>query len=207
VLTTEEHVDMAESAELLARARNGDADAFCEVAKACEGRLFRQALALCQNPTTTEDLTAETIIEAWKSLGRFDGNCRFSTWLYAILVHRFQKFVRQARSRPVPLAALPAEQAEEWESALERLAGSEPAPGENLEQKELNAQLTQGIESLPEEHQQVVWLRFYGGASLAEIGAALGLPIGTVKSRLHHALKKLRRMQSMVNLSRELGDT
>ncbi len=207
MLTTEEHFDMAESAELLARARNGEADAFCELAEGCEARLFRQALALCQNPTTAEDLTAETIIEAWKSLGRFDGNCRFSTWLYAILVHRFQKYVRQARSRPVPLAALPPEEAEERESVLERLAGNEPGPGENLEQKELSARLSQGIETLPEEHQQVVWLRFYEGASLAEIGAALGVSTGTVKSRLHYALKKLRGMQSIVNLSRELGDT
>lgn len=194
---------MAESAELLARARKGDPNAFCELAEACEERLFRQALALCHNPTLSEDLTAESMIEAWKSLARFNGNCRFSTWLYAILVHRFQKYVRQARNRPVPFA----DSAEERESALEQLPGTEPAPAENLEQQELRDKLNQAIESLPEEHQQVVLLRFYEGARLPEIAAALSVSIGTVKSRLHYALKKMRAMQSIVNLCRELGDT
>jgi RNA polymerase sigma-70 factor (ECF subfamily) len=204
---TEGHIDMAETDELLARARTGDADAFCELVQACETRLLRQAVALCHNATVAEDLTAETIIEAWKSLGRFNDNCRFSTWLYAILVHRFQKYLRQARSRPIAVSDLSSNEAAECDVMVEQLAASEPAPGQNLEQKELSAKLTQAIESLPEEHQEVLLLRFYEGAHLPEIAAVLGISLGTVKSRLHYALKKLREMKSVVNLSREMGDT
>jgi RNA polymerase sigma-70 factor, ECF subfamily len=74
-------------------------------------------------------------------------------------------------------------------------------------QKELSAQLSQAIELLPPIHQQVVRLRFYEGASLPEIAGALGLPLGTVKSRLHHALEHLRQMKYLVNLFNESEDT
>jgi RNA polymerase sigma-70 factor (ECF subfamily) len=58
----------------------------------------------------------------------------------------------------------------------------------------------QAVASLPEEHRLVVELRFFAGATLDEIAAALGCPLGTVKSRLHHALEKLRQMNLAVNL-------
>ncbi len=79
---------------LLRRAAEGDAEAFCHLAAPCERRLFQRALALCRNPALAEDLAAETLVAAWKSIKRFDGRCRFSTWLYAILVHRFEPSAR-----------------------------------------------------------------------------------------------------------------
>ena len=68
----------------------------------------------------------------------------------------------------------------------------------------------QAVASLPEEHRLVVELRFFAGARLGEIAAVLGCPLGTVKSRLHHALEKLRQMNLEVNLftsCRESGDS
>jgi RNA polymerase sigma-70 factor (ECF subfamily) len=207
VIITEERSGPSESANLLARARAGEADAYCELAQACEERLFRQAIALCHDPTTAEDLAAETLIEGWRSIARFDGSCRFSTWLYAILVHRFQKTVRRARSRPATLARLPQSERDAGESSLERLPDARPLPAENLVQQEQATRMRAAIDLLPPKHQQVVLLRFYEEASLSEIAAALGLSLGTVKSRLHHALEKLRRMPILVNLSDPAGDT
>lgn len=189
-----------ESRELLQRAREGDADAFCTVAQAHEHRVFQQALALCRHPATAEDLAAETLIEAWKSITRFDGSCRFSTWLYAILLHRHQKLVRRLRSRPVPLSALPATEADTREQLLERLADTHPMASDAFVQAEADAALREAVELLPEKHRQVVLLRFFQDASLPEIAAALGVSVGTVKSRLHHALEKLRRMKSLGSL-------
>jgi len=193
--------------ELLEQARQGEPEAFCELAREHEARLFQQAVALCRNPATAEDLTAETIIEAWRSLPRFDGTCRFSTWLYGILLHRYQKLVRKLRSRPVPLSALPPGDAAAGERLLEQLPDTTPSPAEVLDQADLDAPLRHAIAALPEKHQQVVELRFYASASLPEIATALGLSVGTVKSRLHHALEKLRNMKSVVNLSNRLRDT
>jgi RNA polymerase sigma-70 factor (ECF subfamily) len=190
----------AELKELVQRAREGDAEAFCAVAEAHEQRLFQQAFALCRNPAAAEDLAAETLIEAWKSIGRFDGSCRFSTWLYAILLHRHQKLVRRQRSRPVPLSALPVSEANASEQLLERLSDSQPSSPDALAQAEADTRLREAVAALPEKHRQVVLLRFFEDATLTEIAAALGLSVGTVKSRLHHALVKLRRMKSVEDL-------
>ena len=205
--TTETRTDPTGSAELVSRARDGDSEAYCVLAEACELRLFRQAVALCRDAALAEDLVAETLIEAWRSLHRFDGTCRFSTWLYSILVHRFQKAARRARARPLSLAALPSDTATEGELLLGRVADASPLPSARVMDQERAAHLRAAIEVLPGTHQQVVLLRFYEGASLPEIAGALGLPLGTVKSRLHHALEKLRRMRSVVNLSADSGDT
>ena len=186
--------------ELLEQARQGEPEAFCELAREHETRLFQQAVALCRNPAAAEDLVAETILEAWKSLPRFDRSCRFSTWLYAILLHRYQKFARKLRSRPIPLSAMPLGEAETGEQLLEQLPDTTPSPADALDRADLDAPLRHAIAALPEKHQQVVLLRFYESASLPEIATALGLSVGTVKSRLHHALEKLRRMKSVANL-------
>ena len=207
MVTTEAQADPAGSAELLSQARDGDAQAYCVLAEACETRLFRQAVALCRNPSLSEDLVAETLVEGWRSLKRFDGRCRLSTWLYAILVHRSQKSVRKARSRPVSLASLRSADETPEESLLEQLHDSTPLPPEALMEKERARRLRDAVDALPPTHQPVVLLRFYEGASLPEVAAALGLSLGTVKSRLHYALEKLRRMKLILNLSARTGDT
>ena len=196
-----------ETQQLLQRARDGEAEAFCALAQAHEQRLFQQALALCRNPATAEDLAAETLSEAWKSIGRFDGSCRFSTWLYAILLHRHQKLVRQQRSRPVPLSTLPVSDANASEQRLERLPDPQALSPDVLARTDDDARLREAVQALPEKHRQVVQLRFFEEAALPEIAAALGLSVGTVKSRLHHALEKLRKMKTIVNLLNPPGDT
>ncbi len=193
--------------DLLTRARQGDAQAFCALAEAHEGRLYRQAVALSKDPSLAEDLVSETFVEAWKSLGRYNESCRFSTWLFAILLHRYQKSVRKARSRPVPLAALRGTEAERERDRLENLPAAGPTPAEAAAHRELNRQLREAIDALPAKHRDVILLRFFEDASLPEIAAVLGCSLGTVKSRLHHALEKLRRVPMAVNLSDLSGDT
>ena len=79
-----------EESELLAQARQGDTEAFCLAVRGQQSRLFRQAVSLCRDESTAEDLVVETITEAWRSLARYNGACRFSTWLYSILLHRYK---------------------------------------------------------------------------------------------------------------------
>jgi RNA polymerase sigma-70 factor, ECF subfamily len=196
-----------ETQQLLRRARGGEAEAFCALAQAHEQRLFQQAIALCRNPAAAEELAADTLLEAWKSIGRFDGRCRFSTWLYAILLHRYQKLIRQQRSRPVPLSLLPGGEAEARQQLLERLPDTQPLSPDALARADDNTRLRGAVQALPEKHRQVVQMRFFEDASVSEIAGALGLSVGTVKSRLHHALEKLRKMESVVNLSDGLRDT
>ena len=93
--------------ELIGRAQAGEAIAFEQLASLHAAPLWRCALTLGKDSHWAEDLAQETLVEAWRSLACFDGRCRFSTWLFAILLHRRQKWARRVRSRPRALAWLP----------------------------------------------------------------------------------------------------
>src|SRR5665213_1259500 len=103
MVITDDGAETTAPGELLTRARAGDAPAFCRLVGPLQTRLLRQAAALTGDLSLAEDLVSETLVEAWKSLPRYDESCRLSTWLYAILLHRYQKWVRRARSRSVAL--------------------------------------------------------------------------------------------------------
>lgn len=203
MVTTDPVTANANLETLLDQARAGSPEAFCAVGQTLEGRLYRQAVALCRSEDLAEDLVAETLVEAWRSLARYDGSCRFTTWLYAILLHRFQKAVRSARCRPPSTSAIPTSAESESLGLSPSTDASPPGPDEVMDRRENEVRWRTAIAALPESHQQVILLRFYEDASLAEIAAALGIALGTVKSRLHHALEKLRREPSVLNLLRE----
>jgi RNA polymerase sigma-70 factor, ECF subfamily len=207
MVITADRPEIAGTDTLLTRARAGESSAFCQLAAEHESRLLRQAAGLTHDENAAEDLVSETMVEAWRSLNRYNGACRFSTWLFAILLHRHQKALRRARTRPIPLAALPRAQADEHQQAQENLPAPGPSPAEQAIRQESAARLRQAVEALPEKHQRVVLLRFFEDASLPEIAALLDCSVGTVKSRLHYALDKLRESQHGVNLSELWRDT
>jgi len=181
--------EVEDEGDLIGGARAGEATAFERLAKHHAARLWRYALALGGDSHGAEDLAQETLIEAWRSLARFDGRCRFSTWLCGILRHRFLKARRHHNAGRLGAP-----------EALGQMPGLAPTPERSAELSEDAQRIRRAVASLPEEHRLVVELRFFAGATLDEIAAALGCPLGTVKSRLHHALEKLRRMNLEVNL-------
>ena len=184
-------IEAPDSRGLLDRARNGDAEAFCELCRAHETQLLRQATALCGNSGTAEDLAQDTLVEAWKCLRRYNGKCQFFTWLCAILINRYRNSLRAQRVRPGPGLQV--------SENTEHLDIADPAngPDDAIETREEAALVRQCVESLPLKHQQVVFLRFYAEESIDGIAAALGCSVGTVKSRLFHALEKLRKMNNL----------
>jgi RNA polymerase sigma-70 factor, ECF subfamily len=184
-----------ETRSLLDQARAGDAAAFGEVCRAYETRLLRQAVAICGNAALAEDLAQDTLVEAWKSLRRYNGRCQFFTWLCAILLNRCRNTARQ--KRPLPFSAFAAGEAGEFQRRVDQAADDEPLPDQAALLREQAALVRQCIQALPPKHQQVIHLRFYVDDSLEGIAAALGCSVGTVKSRLFHALDKLRGMNAM----------
>jgi RNA polymerase sigma-70 factor (ECF subfamily) len=184
-----------ETPSLLAQAWAGDAEAFGQLCRVYETRLLRQAMALCGQPALAEDLAEDTLVEAWKCLHRYNGKCQFFTWLCAILLNRYRNTVRERR--PLPFSAFKEDDRQEVEDWFGRLDDPDSRPDEEAQRRERASLLRSCIESLPAKQQQVIHLRFYVDDSLGGIAAALGCSVGTVKSRLFHALENLRGMNAL----------
>ena len=185
--------EISDRRSLLDQARAGDAEAFGEICRVHGTRLLRQAVALCGNSVLAEDLAQDTLVEAWKCLHRYNGRCQFFTWLCAILLNRYRNVLRANRFRP---ASTPdARDPDEFEKQT-NLPDHAALPDQAVELRERAMLVRQCVQALPAKHQQVIYLRFYVDDSLEGIAAALGCSVGTVKSRLFHALDKLRKMNA-----------
>jgi RNA polymerase sigma-70 factor (ECF subfamily) len=188
-------IEAPDTQSLLDQVRAGDTEAFCDVCRVYETRLLRQAITLCGDPTLAEDLAQDTLVEAWKCLRRYNGRCRFFTWLCAILLNRYRNSVRAKRA--VTLSSLAAHDREEFQNSIDNLADRDASPDQAAQLREQSILVRNCIDALPTKHQQVIYLRFYVDDSLEGIAAALGCSVGTVKSRLFHALEKLRGMNAL----------
>jgi len=191
--------DQALSPDLLQRAQSGDADAFCEYCRPHEARLFRQAMSLCGDHALAEDLAQDTLVEAWRCVRRYNGRCRFFTWLCAILLNRYRNVRRE--KRPVPLSRLAAIEHERAHDAIEQVTDAALQPDHAAQQIERDALLRRCIQQLSPKHREVIHLRFFVDDSLEGIAAALNCSVGTVKSRLFHALERLRAIHVSQNES------
>jgi RNA polymerase sigma-70 factor, ECF subfamily len=189
------HHDTKDACSLLASAQQGDAEAFCELCRIHGPRLFRQAVVLCGDPGLAEDLAQEAFLEAWKCIPRYNGRCQFFTWLCAILLNRFRKRLRQ--KRPLPFSSLAGAERNGAETLVDSLPDPASSPDSVLQEVERAAAVRECLGRLPEKHREVIHLRFYVDDSLEGIAAALGCSVGTVKSRLFHALEKLRAMNQL----------
>lgn len=198
-------IETPETRSPLDLARAGDAEAFNEVYRTHATRLLRQAMALCGNSALAEELAQDTLVEAWKYLHRYNGRCEFFTWLCAILLNRYRNSLRDSRRA----CALDNHEQGEVSDAVAKLTDHSSSPDEAAALRDQNALMRKCIEALPAKHQQVIYLRFYVDDSLEGIAAALGCSVGTVKSRLFHALDKLRGMNAInaqfVNLKTKGG--
>jgi RNA polymerase sigma-70 factor (ECF subfamily) len=186
-------IEAPETLSLLDQARAGDAEAFGEICRVHGTPLLRQAVALCGNLTLAEDLAQDTLVEAWKGLHRYNGRCQFFTWLCAILLNRYRNVLRGNRLRPASASGV--REQDEFEKQT-NLPDHAALPDQAIELREQAVLVRQCVQALPAKHQQVIYLRFYVDNSLEGIAAALGCSVGTVKSRLFHALDKLRKMNA-----------
>jgi len=194
--------EISDTRSLLDQARAGDAEAFGEICRVHETRLLRQAVALCGNLTLAEDLAQDTLVEAWKCLRRYNGRCQFFTWLCAILLNRYRNALRANRLRPASTPG--AREQDEFEKQT-NLPDHAAPPDQAVELREQALLVRQCVQALPAKHQQVIYLRFYVDDSLEGVAAALGCSVGTVKSRLFHALDKLRKLNAFSAPSSNFG--
>jgi RNA polymerase sigma-70 factor (ECF subfamily) len=164
--------------DLVVRAREGDRDAFTELVARSIGRLTAAARMILRDEYAAQDAVQEAFIEAWRSLPGLREPDRFDAWIRRLLVRACFKGSR--RSKRV--------------NAIEiRLtAGDEPAIAGVERDLDIHDQLERGLARLPAEQRAVVVLVYYLDLPLADAAQALGIPLGTTKSRLNRATSALR---------------
>jgi len=202
-------VEAPDEPGLLARAQAGEAEAFGELCRIYEPRLLRQSVSWCGNMAMAEDLTEDTLVEAWRCLRRYHGRCQFFTWLCAILLNRHRNLLR--RHRLAVFSSFFSRDDGLLQDQMNNVTARESPPDEAAAARDEARLVQECIAALPRKQRQVVFLRFYAHDSLEGIAAALGCSVGTVKSRLFHALDKLRGMKALnrqfEKLNRRADDT
>jgi RNA polymerase sigma-70 factor (ECF subfamily) len=181
----------------IAAARRGDSDAFMELCAPIEDRLLRQANFLCKDPDAAQDLAQETLFAAWKSFGKYNGECQFFTWVCGIMIRQYRNYLRKSRRFPLSFSWF-TDKPDSHDLNLEKLVCTSEPPGTGANQ-DLDLQLRRCLQELSPKHREVVYLRFYANDSMEGIGRALGCSTGTVKSRLFHAMAHLRKMKARLN--------
>jgi RNA polymerase sigma-70 factor, ECF subfamily len=162
--------------ELIERARNGDREAFGQLAAGEVGRLLAIARLILRDSDLAEDAVQEALLRCWRQIPRLRDVDRFDGWLYRILVHtaadeakRYRRFAASVRTLHL-----------------------EPTAGDATTVVADREQLEQGFRRLSVDHRAVVVLHHFVGLSLPDVAAALGIPVGTAKSRYHYAMSGLR---------------
>ncbi len=143
-------------------------------------RLYAAAILLCANDHDAEELTFRTLDQAVKKIRLFDPARNFFTWLYTIMLNFHRMNLRRRRVDVVPMGAA--------EDLPEQIVGEPPPTGG------ISDRIDDAIRALSPQLREVVMLHYFADRSIDEIAAALDIPAGTVKSRLHHAREALSRI-------------
>lgn len=178
-----------DEAALILRCRRGEADAIRELVEAYERPIFHIIWRSVGNPEDARDLTQETFVRAIRALDRFDPSRPFRNWVFRIASNLAIDHLRRRRLRTVSINV---DEDDERGMRAPVLVDAGSRPDEVHEQTWLSEKLARLVERLPAEYRMVVHLRHREQLSYEEIAETLGVPLGTVKARLHRAHHRLR---------------
>ncbi|MFQ5580030.1 MAG: RNA polymerase sigma factor [Nitrospiria bacterium] len=186
--------------ESVRRVQKGDTEAFEQIILYYEKPIFGLMCRVLGNDTDAEDTAQEVFIAAFRSIRKFRGESRFSTWLYRIAVNHAlnrRKRIsieekRQASAYFTP-ASIDGKDQEGDNDVLSRLPDTRPNPETRASQKETREQIEKGLRHLKADDALLILLHDLQEFPYGEVAQVLDIPLGTVKSRLHRARKALRK--------------
>ena len=165
------------SSALVERARAGDEEAFASLARGAGDRLLAIAYRILRDLGLAEDAVQQTLVLAWRELPALRDVDKFDAWLRRLLVNACYREARRGRHGAANVHLLPVEG---------------PAAPDDADSVVARDQLERGFRRLPPEQRAVFVFHHYLGLTLPEVADELGVPLGTVKSRLHYATNSLR---------------
>jgi RNA polymerase sigma-70 factor (ECF subfamily) len=164
---------------LVDRARQGDKEAFTSIVLALGGRLYSVAYGILRDSSRAEDAVQQALLSAWREIPRLRDDSRLEAWLLRMVVNASYTELRHTRR---------------WQPGLHLVTDSETGPttGDTQVRVAQRDELERAFRHLSGEHRAVLVMHHYLGLSISEIGDAIGLSPGTVRSRLHYARQHMR---------------
>jgi RNA polymerase sigma-70 factor, ECF subfamily len=169
-------------ADLLQRvAATGDIEAFRKLFQAYGPRVKSYMMRQGADPNTAEELAQETLLTVWRKAALYSGDKgSATTWIFTIARNlRIDRLRKEVAWQPLP-------------EGVEEEASSDPSPDEEVSERERRERVQKTLAELPADQSEVVVLSYIEGLSHSEIAERLGLPLGTVKSRMRLAYQKIR---------------
>ena len=164
------------------RLQAGDRQAFAQLLDRYEARIYRLALRFTGSAMDAEDVTQEIFLGIYKSIGNFRGGAALGTWIYRVAMNHCLEFRRRRKLDCVPYNEELALASHDWREDPEQSAGK----------TELSARVESALQHLSPQHRDVIVLHELQGLTYQEVASALNVPVGTVKSRLSNAFRRLR---------------
>ena len=164
--------------DLVERAQRGDHDAFAVLAGSAIDRLDTAARLVLRDPERARDTVQETLVRAWRDLPGLRDPDRFDAWLHRLLVRACYDELRRARRRPIEVELTPL---------------VHPSVADGASAMVQRDEIERAFRRLDVDQRVVVALHYYLDLPLSEVASALGVPVGTAKSRLNRGLAALRR--------------
>ena len=180
--------------DLVKRCQAGDAEAFDELVVRYRTRVFGMIYNMVHSEQDAWDLAQDSFLKAWKSIKRFRGQSSFYTWIYRIVMNVTIDWLRKKQIKAGGAEFDDAIQLKEVDPASKTMPKADALPSENLEQREIRAEIDKAIAQLSPEHRAVILMKEIDGMQYHEIAESLGCSIGTVMSRLFYARKKLQNL-------------
>jgi RNA polymerase sigma-70 factor (ECF subfamily) len=174
---------------LIAESLNGRPAAFGDLVRRYQDRLFNSVVRVVDNPDDAQDVVQDAFVSAYQSLASFKGDAEFFTWLYRIAFNTAVSLRRRRR------ATISLEIGRDGDAAIDPQDTSPEAyPGAALERSEEEATLQSALNRLSGEHRVVLVLKDIEGMKYEQIAEVVGVPIGTIRSRIHRARLELREL-------------
>jgi len=180
--------------DLVKQCQDGKAEAFDQLVSRYRTRVFGMIYNMVHNEQDAWDLTQDSFLKAWKSIGRFRGQSSFYTWIYRIVTNVTIDWLRKKQVKGGGAEFNDELQVREVDPAARTVPKAEAAPQERMEQREIRARIDAAIQQLSPEHRAVILMKEMEDMQYHEIAETLGCSIGTVMSRLFYARKKLQNL-------------
>lgn len=187
------HAMAGSDVEIIQAVLDGDVDRYAELVDKYQDAALKLAFSLLGNDEDAKDASQEAFISAYRSLGRFRGGAKFSTWLYRIVVNEC-KDVYKRRARQPSVVATVGEPDAAMDGACLFVDVEDPAasPRDQLENRELGRQLSAAIGVLPMKQRTAFLLHHVHGLPLEEVASVMRCRLGTVKSHVFRATEHLK---------------